>query len=220
MPQPARGVRAVDFSSLNDRTVRSVLERFDGLVRAVIAKLVARRSGVKLPTLLGEDDLRSIGQLAVLEAYVIYEDRGAQLSTWVYRIVYWRLAEALTVAAEGEPHPDAMQGLDEPVGHGSSTMFGNRPVTLGEILENPEPEPTPEDNAVQARLAAWVNEQIDCQLDMREQAVIDGEMRGVSGASVGRMLGLSRQRMNVHRRTGLRKLQDAASSLTPHEGDP
>lgn len=115
---------------------------------------------------LTADEVQAAGEDAILEAYVSLDVTRAQESTWVRRVVHWRLAElgerapAERVAGESLPaDPQLPNGM------------------------------TPELALLQATAVRLL-----ARLTPRQQMVVDGRMRGETYEEIGDSLGISAQR--------------------------
>ena len=86
-----------DMGAVPDAVARKLIKRFHAYVEKVLSRFGTRH-------LVGVDraDLRSVAQVAIIEAYVLFQNkRGAKLSSWVHRVVRWRVSEAVSIASAG-----------------------------------------------------------------------------------------------------------------------
>ena len=78
-----RGIRPVDLSSVTSAQARELLADSRKIIEKLIYKQVRRSYGYEL------DDLRSVAEVAVLEAYVTYSPAAygaSSRSTWTGRL--------------------------------------------------------------------------------------------------------------------------------------
>lgn len=97
MMDVARQVR-VDLGGLDPKDVKQALELAKVPISAEIARLkhALRRCGA-----IDEDDLRSVGQIAALEALKTWnESRGQTLRSWIGVTIRWRISEVVQDAGD------------------------------------------------------------------------------------------------------------------------
>lgn len=113
------------------------------------------------------DELLAAGQIAIIEAYVKYRpDRGTKESTWVRRMLWWRIEEA---------------AARQPWERGAESLDVDPQVVNG---ANPEQQFW---KATAVRAVA--------RLSPRHQMIVDGRMKGETYEEIGVQLGLSLQRV-------------------------
>lgn len=86
-----------DMAAVPDKVARQLLRRFNAYTEKMLSRFATGH-------LVGVDraDLRAIAHVAIIEAYTLYQDkRGASLSSWVHRVVRWRVSEAVVIARAG-----------------------------------------------------------------------------------------------------------------------
>lgn len=87
-----------DMAQIPDKRARQLLAQFHSHIEKVLSRFATKH-------LIGtdKDDLRAIAHVAVLEAFVLYDEptHGASLSSWVHRVVRWRVSEAANIAFAG-----------------------------------------------------------------------------------------------------------------------
>lgn len=159
----SRGIRAADYGSLSDQLARQVLADARGYIEALVLKV---RPFTRAHD---EDDLRSVAEMAALEAHLTYEpDRGRSWGTWVYQVISWRLEELrqeeVDVPAEG-------------------------------VVWAPCPAPSPESRVEAYQLAEWLESRL-ARLPPRHALVVARKLHGETGAELGETLGLSRARVS------------------------
>lgn len=157
------GVRPADYGSLTDAEVRQVLSDARGYIEALVHKLARFTPGHD------EDDLRSVAEMAALEAHLTYEpDRGRAPGTWAYQVISWRLEEL---------RQDEVDIPMEAVAHAAS------------------PAPSPESRVEAYQLAEWLEANL-ARLSPRRALVLARRLHGETGEEVGSTLGLSRARIS------------------------
>ena len=109
MIRPERIAR-VDLGAVSERDARKALAAAAQTVRV---ELHAVRAAIAHLDCIDMDDMRSIAQIAVIEAFATWlPDRGAQLATWTQRLVRWRLRETIQ-ASQRHDHAIAVEDIDQ-----------------------------------------------------------------------------------------------------------
>lgn len=148
--------RLPDLSAVTDADARRLLTAYLPVVRRVWATLYRR---------LPEDEALAVGTDAVLEAFLSCNLARSSESTWVRKVIHWRLAEAI----KQMPWDRACVSLDvDP-----------------QVLNGKNPD---EAYARTSAVAALTT------LPINYQMVVDGHMRGESFSEVARSIGISPQR--------------------------
>lgn len=114
---------------LSDRDAEELLSEYEAEIFSQVRQFTGR---VRRHPWLDRDDLVTIGQLAVVEAVMSYTNRGTMLSTWVSKLIKWRIQEALElpedraaayhVSTYAERHKDADGSLSEELLHELETI--------------------------------------------------------------------------------------------------
>lgn len=148
MPRPR------NLGSIDDATARRLLTDYLPLVLSFGRVFYS----------LDKATLRSVGEDALLEAYLTFDaSRGCSEAVWMRRNVYWRLAAA--VERRGlRPAGDESLGPDPQVVNGVNPEVAFLQATAVQALE---------------------------RLSIRQQMVVDGRMRGETFAEIGPQLGIS-----------------------------
>jgi RNA polymerase sigma factor (sigma-70 family) len=166
--------RGADFGRIDPATAQ----------RLIAAYLPVVRSVARLYPTSERDDLESVGRVAILEAFLSFNAQKSQESTWIRRVVHWRLAEAA-------------QRLPE-----DSTATGRAEVLDGhEIDHNPE----------LGYMRALVLDNLRA-LTPRQSTVILAFMQGETFAEIGASLGISSQHAHVEYQTAIAQLRELVAS--------
>ena len=126
------------------------------------------------------DDLLSVGDLAILEGYVTHNAAKAAESTWVRKVIHWRLTEAVRGLPE---EADATSQLDE-----AQTRDGHD--TEREVLQN-----------LALRVVGT--------LSPRHQAIVLGRLHDETLEEIAESLGISTARTGIEERNALKLLRKA-----------
>jgi RNA polymerase sigma factor (sigma-70 family) len=100
-------VRRINFSAVDEVTARNLLRDYAQDLRA----LVGQYSWLNVAD---QADLRSAGQLAVLEGHLSFNGNGTARG-WILTVVRWRLREAFAATHHPEilaANPERMNGAD------------------------------------------------------------------------------------------------------------
>lgn len=217
----------VDLSGIHPRVAERTLKKYAATIVAEARQAAARTRRVSWYT---EDDYRAVAQIAVLEALVTYrEGCGAVFGTWVRRVVRWRLNE--TVARLIQQHRgqdalpteqvDGVDGADVADGGGAlDATYGDQQsrVRWHEGFDEERlydafnaMADSPEDSVAYAELVARILHAVS-KCSWREQEALYALLNGQSGASLGRQLGLTRQRVHHHRARAIALLRTVVAS--------
>lgn len=204
------------MASVDEATARRLLAEHRGIIRAVLRRHLPRAAGAFHP--IEVDDLRSIAECAVLEAWLSYEAGDASKETtpgsgfrlYVRRIASWRVGDAVGRLRRAEP-PAARRALDPRRKAGSDTASG------GEAGEQPLVEAlparlngsAPDARCYRGELGAWLSRAIG-RLPLRQRLVISGELVGETQAALADQLGLSPGRLSQERSAAIRTLRELA----------
>jgi RNA polymerase sigma factor (sigma-70 family) len=154
---------------------------------AVVAHEARRIRGYAQTVGLDDDDLRQVGQIAVLEALQSFHTGAASKRTWVSRVVRWRLLEAAK-ALNGAP-------------------AGTFVPEQGE--EAPTTDPEVDAQVLRRERLAWLEHEIG-RLTPRERTAVGCFLAGESQTEVARSLGISLSTLNAQLHEALRKLRAKA----------
>lgn len=202
----------VDLAQVHPLVAKRTLAKFARTIQAEARVAAQRTRRVSWYTV---DDYCAVAQVATLEALVSYrEGCGAVFGTWVRRVVRWRLNETAARLLQQqqcqEPDASDVVDVDADVGADSPHQYA-RHVDLDErqFTERlPASEGTPEDAVGEAEALARVLHAAK-SLSWREQEALYAALNDQSGASLGRQLGLTRQRIHHHRTRALARLATA-----------
>lgn len=217
----------VDLSGIHPRVAERTLQKYAQTIAAEARQAAARTRRVSWYT---EDDYRAVAQIAVLEALTTYrEGCGAVFGTWVRRVVRWRLNETVarllqqhrgqsTVPAEQPDRDDDVDGVDD-VSAPDATYGDQEPRVRwhegfdeGRLYETLEAmSNNPEDSVAYAEIVARILHAVS-KCSWREQEALYALLNGQSGASLGRQLGLTRQRVHHHRARAIALLRTVVTS--------
>ncbi len=141
--------------TVDDATAKDLLKRYGSFLGAM----------TKAYPGLERDEVLEIGRIAVLEAHLTHVPERSNESTWVRKVVGWRLQDAAArdwvARGEGLIDPDA---------------------ELGRLVNGANPEQ-------QFWRATAVN--TIAQLEPRHQMIVDGRMRGETWAEIASSIGIS-----------------------------
>jgi RNA polymerase sigma factor (sigma-70 family) len=167
------------------------------------------------------DDLRSIAQVAAIEAFLIFDDtRGVKLGTWIQRVVRSRLHDTVTRLLDPAQSLGSLRraGDEEGLAHELEHV---RNFTQPVSIDLPPGEqhgarhlstggPSPEEIVGGKQEVDALHDAIR-QLELSQVQVVHAELDDVNGATLARQLGVTRQRVNVQRRAALTKLRTTLS---------
>ena len=100
MPSP----RLPNLGAISDSEARRLLRQYLPIVRAL------RPLHPHLP----DDELQAVGEDAILEAYLSHNGDRALESTWVRKVIHWRLAEAAVYQPPEHLEPDQVINGHDP----------------------------------------------------------------------------------------------------------
>lgn len=162
---PRRAVRR-DLGGIGAAVAIRVLTECAPAIEAEVRRL---RPSLRHVQGLDEDDLRSLGQIAALEAYLTHADgRGRTLRSWAGQVVRWRLVEAVQAA----------QAPDEHV-----------------MLEGDEVEVDPTLDYERAEQISWLHRTVGT-LPPRMRVLVAARLSGQSQGAAGRTLGIGDTRVS------------------------
>lgn len=200
----------VDLAQVHPLVAKRTLAKFARTIQAEARVAAQRTRRVSWYTV---DDYCAVAQVATLEALVSYrEGCGAVFGTWVRRVVRWRLNEtAARLLQQQQCHePDAFDAadagadVDAPHQYARHVDLDERQLTERGLAG----VGTPEDAVSEAEALARVLHAAK-SLSWREQEALYAALNDQSGASLGRQLGLTRQRIHHHRTRALARLATA-----------
>lgn len=174
----AQGIRAVDYSGLTNAEARALLDEHRADVETLVGKVRTFTPGY------GEEDLRSVAEVAVLEAHRTYRPAcGMSPRSWAYRVVQWRLEELRS------------EVIDLPTDYGALA---------------PAPGPHPEERVARIELQDWLERAL-ASLPLQEGLILTRKLHGESSLAIGETIGLTPGRVSQLYRAGLERLRrDAA----------
>ena len=167
-----------DLGTISSARAAELLSEFCPVIEGELK----RYSGVELQG-LGYDDLRSVAQIAVLEASLSFEDGRVLLRTWVGRVVRWRLAETARTA-----QPD-VELTDRP----EDFLNGANPYEVMEHIET----------------VMWVRQAVGA-LGPRRRTIVVSSMGGETLRQIGPTLGISKSRVGQEREKAYETLRTQA----------
>jgi RNA polymerase sigma factor (sigma-70 family) len=126
------------------------------------------------------EDLIAIGHVAILEAKLTHDPKKIPEKQWVARVVRWRIVAEAALLHEQESRE--ITGTDPDPG--SNGLHDQEVGIFG------------------LRIVRAIS-----TLSPREQAIVDGLIRGKSLEELGQQLGISRQRVHQHQKEALVKLR-------------
>ena len=185
----------VSIGKVDDETARRLLREHRGLVHSVVRKHATVAGRAFHP--IDAEDLRTIAECAVLEAWVSYEPGdtsqetvpGAGFRAHARRVASWRVSDAVGRLRRAEP-PSAHRGEAEDL-----------PAYLNGAAS---------DSVVYRReLWSWLHQAIG-RLPLRQRIVVSEMLRGVSQVELSRELGISEGRMSQEYAAAVRTLRDLA----------
>ena len=151
--------RPVDLSRISDSDARRLLTEYTPVIRRLHATQYR-----ELPA----DEALAVGTDAVLEAFLSCDLARSAESTWIRKVLHWRMAEA----CRRQPWDSTADSLDvDP-----------------QVLNGKSPE----EAYVRASAVAALT-----TLPIRQQMIVEGHMRGETYASIGEQLGISAQRAHT-----------------------
>lgn len=165
--------RSVDFRRVDPAAAQRLLAAYLPIVRAVARLYPASEQA----------ELESVGRLAIMEAFVSFDEAKAAEATWVSRIVHWRLAES----AKQQPE--------------DSTLTGRADVFEGHEIQH-DPERSYFKGVVLDNLRA---------LPPRQSTVILAFLQGETFAEIGASLGISAQHAHVEYKSAVKHLRKLVS---------
>jgi RNA polymerase sigma factor (sigma-70 family) len=209
-----------DMGSVPPKRAFELLAEFEPLV-ARESRRYARRT--RQCPWFGVEDYLSVGQIAVIEAFVLYRaENGTTLKTWVTKVVKWRLSAAASRVQDPLDLQAAIQSAVRAVESGRGTQaqvsaayrraeaHAHELVTYHEDPANvgydapfgyntvASPEPSPEVLCMAKQDAERVQDSLR-GLEVRQQAIIASEMQGASLPGLAGELGVSRARLYQQR---------------------
>lgn len=132
------------------------------------------------------DDLRSLGQIAVLEAYLTHQEgRGRTLRSWAGQVVRWRLSEAIE-SSQAECVSDPEVDSD----------------TAG-------PAEDPAESYDSIERVVWLEQTLGT-LPPRHRTLIAQQLRGEAQRHLGATLGLGRTRVSKETQNAVAALRARA----------
>lgn len=181
---PRRIVR-LDLGSISGAQAAAILAECAPAVDAEVARL---RSALRHTQGVDEDDLRSLGQIACLEASLTWDaSRGCALRTWAGRMVRWRLSEAVQAAQSPE---------------------------RGGIETSEEEGVDPHEDYDEAERLEWLQRALG-GLTPRLRLLVASRLRGEAQGAVGRTLGIAKARTSqeVHAAVACLRVAAAGAGL-------
>lgn len=167
----ARDVRA-DMSGIDAKTAQRLLTEYMPMVRAIARTYY-----------IDQDELLTVGQIAIMEAFVSYkEDADASEKTWVRKVVRWRMKGAVW---------REMSATDPEL------------FVQDEALTNGKHDP--ERNTLRNTLRSAAE-----RLSPRHRTIIDARMRGETYAEIGESLGISTARVHKEAQRAYQELREWA----------
>jgi RNA polymerase sigma factor (sigma-70 family) len=164
----------VDLGSVSNAKAKKLLAKYGGLARGFARRIRPH-----------DDDLAALAEIAIIEAAVLYrKDSGAHFDTWVFRIVRWRVKEAL-------PKPSTAEDLD--IDTFPANGRSDHEKLLGELERD-----------------AWVRAQVEALPRLRQRHILAALMRGESYTQIASQLGLSRSAVYREAREAMEQLWAAA----------
>lgn len=223
-----------DMGGVPPKRVVELLAEFEPLVTRE-AHRCARRT--RQYPWYGIEDYLSVGQIAVIEAFVSYRaESGAALKTWVTKLVKWRLAAAVSRVHDPLDLQAAIQSALRAADTGRGTQaqvsaaFRRAEAHAHELVVYHEdaggsgnerncthidvvasPEPSPEVLCMAKQDAERVQESMR-GLEVRQQAIIASEMQGASLPGLAGELGVSRARLYQQRGVAHHRLRRILSA--------
>lgn len=225
-----------DMGGVPPKRVTELLAEFEPLVERE-ARRYARRT--RQYAWYGLEDYLSVGQIAVIEAFVSYRaESGALLKTWVTKLVKWRLAAAAARVQDPLDLQAAIQSALRAADTGRGTQaqvsaaFRRAAAHAHELVvyhEDPcgsghernvvhadvvaSPDPSPEVLCMAKQDAERVQDSLR-GLEVRQQAIISSEMQGGSLPGLAGELGVSRARLYQQRGVAHHRLRRILSTGT------
>lgn len=220
----AKRALRVDLGHLTDVEAKRILAEHAQIIKREALRWALRlipRRVTAVGNWLDRDDLLALARIAALEAYVRYDaTQPMSLAGWIRTLIRQRLYEAVQSARDKgsfvkvvEVRPDGtlrtylgtwvrgMVSLDEPFYDAENEWAG----TLHDRIEDERSteafadlDRTDTERELHSSLV---------QLSLRQQQVLIAELRGVSGAELGRELGITRQKINTDRQRALSSLR-------------
>lgn len=197
LDQAKRELR-VSLAEVDNATAHKLIEHHRPIVNTIVHRYAS--SAQQAFHVLLREDLVTIGETAVLEAYVRYRDgdpskdnAGGGFATWARRVVGWRVSEAVQRALTQEPH----------VNNRADSANG---VLRAHRASNPRPDTV----AYRRQLMAWLRRRLR-RLSPRQRIIISAVLKGESQAAVARSLGLSPGRVNQEYFHALEQLRQFAA---------
>lgn len=171
-------MRVPDLSAISSERAAELLKEFGALIEGELRKY----GGVHLQG-LGYDDLRSVAQLAVLEASLSHDPERGTLRTWARRLVRWRLGDTVKQAQPKEELTDRPEDF----------LNGRNPYEILAKIEE----------------TMWVHQSVGC-LDPRRRTIVVATMAGETLRQIGPTLGISKSRVGQERDTAFAWLREQA----------
>jgi len=125
------------------------------------------------------DDLVAVGTVAILEGYVTRTERSSE-GRWIRKVIYWRLLEEIGERMRG-PTDTVSLGVDPQLVNGAN----------------------PEEQFWRATALRAV-----ATLSPRQQAIIDGQMRGETYAEIAETLGIGASRTHTEGKHAFEELRE------------
>lgn len=173
----ASRVARVDLSDIDQETAAELLASYTPIVKRAAFRL--RR--VAIPG-IDREDLLAVGRIAVLEAYVTWNRRaGSVFSTWVCRVVRWRMGEVVQKCATQEET----------------------------LVRDPAETNTPESRFLAAEDESWFETAVS-ELTPRQGAIVAARLDGETLAEIASTLGIHLSRVSRELQTAINALQKKA----------
>ena len=204
----------------------AVLRQHGGLIG-----LFLRKTRLPKNTAFTHEDLRSVFEVVLLQAYASFDaSHGAAFGTWaciwleqaaidvVRRASNRTRREQIALKAQTARDLEHLQAYTQR--RFVSMQTGYKPTMCGpyahtgssgfeEVLSVEAPEM--EDGIDARRMKEWLYAKLsNGVLTERERTVMNAILQGLSSVEIGEMLGMTRQGAEMHHRNAVRKLREAA----------
>lgn len=203
----ARALR-VDLRSVDDSIAIALLREYGGWPRREAARWIAtlNASGSQPLFPLDYDDLVSVGETAIFEAWTTYRDGdvsrepastgfGGGFSAHVRRVVSWRIADYVGGTSYGQP--PAASRCD---------------AHNGAMRDVAAPELGADEKLYNQELRVWLRQGL-AALPLQQRAIVVGISKGESQAALARTLGLDRRDVHREYHRGLDRLRKYVGRL-------
>lgn len=208
-PTPEERAELVRLAVDGDDDARDrLVESYLPLARRLAGKAATRRV---LPPSIDSDDLNSIAAMAIMEAVRTFDpERGAEIGTWIYRVVCWRLRGA--IASDGSAvyvpayypsdglSPETLAKRDAAITQGACSIHD------WDSAHHDQGPQRVDDLEFVASLLRHLTRQERLVVEMRFG--LAGET--LAGPAIGKRMGFSRQRANQLQEAAMLKLRAIA----------